>query len=93
VGVTESPLSSNRGEYIDDWNEFLKMLAVPWCATEKSWFNKQGLATPQIKSARAKDFAYEKRTWTAKQIMLGKYNPKPGDYLVKSRRGGHHVDA
>jgi len=30
--------------------------------------------------------------WTAKQIMLGKYKPKLGDYLVKSRRGGHHVD-
>ena len=92
MGVVETPLSSNKGEYIDDWNQFLNLIAVPWCASEKSWFNELGLATPQIKSARAKDFAVEKRIWTAKQIMLGKYIPKPGDYLVKSRRGGHHVD-
>ena len=92
MGVTEKPLSSNRGEYIDDWNQFLNMLAVPWCATEKSWFNAQGFAEPSIKSARAKDFAVKKKTWTAKQVMLGNYTPKPGDYLVKARRGGHHVD-
>ncbi len=68
------------------------MVAVPWCATEKSWFNEKGYVYPVIKSARARDFAVEKRTWTAKNIMLKQYNPKPGDYLVKARRGGHHVD-
>lgn len=68
------------------------MIAVPWCATEKSWFNEKGYVSPVVKSARARDFAVEGRTWTAKQIMLERYIPKPGDYLVKARRGGHHVD-
>ncbi len=92
MGTKEQPLTSNRGEFIDDWNEVFNLSAVPWCASEKSYFNLKGFVEPEVKSARARDFAVEGRIWTAKQIMLDKYTPKPGDYLVKSRRGGHHVD-
>ena len=48
-------------------------------------------ATGSVTAISAKDFAKGK-THTLNQINFGIYVPKCGDYRVKSRRGGHHVD-
>lgn len=47
--------------------------------------------SPKIFSARAKDFARGK-THSLNEINFDRYTPHCGDYRVKSRRGGNHVD-
>jgi hypothetical protein len=47
---------------------------------------------PIIKSQKAKSFAYATRSHTLNQVQFGYYVPKCGDYRVKSRTGGNHVD-
>lgn len=88
----ESPKGSNRGFEVDKFNRFCKLLEVPWCATSQStWADLGKVIFPRIKSGRARDFARGK-TWTINDIIYHRYTPKIGDYRVKTRRGGHHVD-
>ena len=88
----ESPKASNKGVWVDKFNRYCKVYAAPWCASVQSNMADMGkVIYPRIKSARAKDFAQGK-THSLNQINFGIYVPKCGDYRVKSRRGGHHVD-
>jgi hypothetical protein len=90
--VKETPKASNKGKYIDNWNKAFGLSKVPWCATFQSDLNKDGLVIyPKIHSAMAKSFAKGK-THSISEIMFDKYVPKAGDYRVKTRRGGNHVD-
>lgn len=92
LGVKEQPKGSNRGKQVDAYNSFLKLIAVPWCGTSGSkWLDKSDYR-PRVKSGRAKDFAVKKYSHTLNQVLHGFYNPKPGDFRVKTRRGGHHID-
>jgi hypothetical protein len=43
-------------------------------------------------SARAISFAVKGYSWKLSDIIYGRYVPKAGDYRVKTRRGGNHVD-
>lgn len=51
----------------------------------------KGVTTPYVHSARAIDFAPAQRL-KINNVLFGKYEPKAGDYVVKSRIGGNHVD-
>lgn len=89
----EVPKGSNKGPWVDVFNQFLDLDAVPWCGTSAGWFSFKGLVKyPRIKSARAKDYAQFGNTHSLREIEFGNYVPKCGDYRVKTRRGGHHVD-
>lgn len=88
--VMEDPLGSNRGDWIDEFNEYLELAGCPWCATNVSYCDHYGHVQNQVKSARAKDHA--KGGYSLQDVNLGIYVPKPGDKRVKTRRGGHHVD-
>jgi hypothetical protein len=77
---------------VDAYNKFLKLKAVPWCATSGSKWLENSDFGPMIKSARAKDFVLKKNSHSINQILHGFYTPKPGDFRVKTRRGGHHID-
>lgn len=90
--VTEKPLRTNRGEYIDSLQSFFGFWDAPWCGMFISDVLKKGLATPLVWSARARDFAVKGHIWKLSDVIYGRYTPKPGDLRVKSRRGGNHVD-
>lgn len=47
---------------------------------------------PQVWSKRAKDFAVRGHSKKLADVIYRRYTPKPGDYRVKTRRGGNHVD-
>jgi hypothetical protein len=90
LGTKESPLGSNRGSEVDLYNKKFGLIEVPWCATGQSYYNDN--TKPKVKSARAKDFAVKGFIYSAKDVLHKRYIPKSGDYLVKARRGGNHVD-
>lgn len=91
--VRENPKGSNRGDSIDIWREnygFKK--PVPWCGIfvgEKSFQGK--VKAPKIRSALSFDYA-TKKSKKLSDIIYGAYHPKPGDYIIKRRKGGGHVD-
>ncbi|MFP4528520.1 MAG: hypothetical protein ACLFQX_08225 [Candidatus Kapaibacterium sp.] len=92
--MKEIPLGSNKdnGGFIDSSNKFCGLYKVPWCASSQSLANFKGeVISPKIRSARAKDFATGK-THSLNDLIMGLYAPKYGDYRVKTRRGGNHVD-
>lgn len=87
----ETPKGSNKGACIDKWNKRFGLNAVPWCASSQSeWAELGQVIEPRINSARAKDFNVKGHTLN--QILYDVYTPKCGDYRVKSRSGGNHVD-
>ena len=93
IGLTEDPLGSNRGGYIDSLQQLFGFRAAPWCAMFASDVSRRGnVQTPQVWSARAIDFAVRGYSYRLSDIIYNRYAPKPGDYLVKTRRGGNHVD-
>lgn len=94
LGTIESPIGSNRGKKIDEWNSFFGLKAVPWCATSASVFSRTGVTVkPQVWSPMALDFARNDRKITIKAVQLGYYKPKAGDYLVWNYGGGRgHID-
>jgi hypothetical protein len=94
LGVKEMPKGSNRGVEIDKWERRFGLLGEPWCAMFTSIASDKGrVRVPKIWSARALSF-YDKRYAVGlKQVQLGHYKPKPGDYLVFDYGGGFgHVD-
>ena len=92
--VVEEPKGSNRGHPIDDWRkEFKIKKPVPWCAIFGSVKSKKGkVLRPKVWSCAARDFVIKKRSWKLADVIYGRYKPKPGDYRVKTRRGGNHID-
>ncbi len=66
---------------------------APWCAMGASdWARKGKVIEPIVWSARARDFAVKGYVWKLSDIIYNRYTIKPGDYRVKTRRGGNHVD-
>jgi len=59
---------------------------------EKSSLNKEYAVKPKIWSARAIDFAPKGKALSMNNVHFKLYKPKAGDYIVKSRKGGNHVD-
>lgn len=89
----ERPIGSNSGSFIDSWNKSFNLYKVPWCATSASNFVKHNDAKPYVWSPIALDFAKTKHKFSIKDIQLGAYTPKSGDYLVWSYGGGKgHID-
>lgn len=92
LGLTETPIGSNRGEFVDSVNALFGLKAVPWCATTASSFLKLSNAAPQVWSPRALDFATGEKH-TLLEVDQGEYRPKTGDFLVWSYGGGRgHID-
>lgn len=90
--TAEKPKASNKGMYINDWNSSFKMKAIPWCASSMSAWSAEGhVIKPIVKSAAARSFR-KGTVHSLSEINRNLYVPKPGDYRVKSRRGGNHVD-
>jgi rare lipoprotein A len=91
--MKEQPASSNRGKGIDDLQILFGFINAPWCAMLASKGNRDGsVVSPIVWSARAKDFIVKGCSWKLSDIIYKRYIPKPGDYRVKTRRGGNHVD-
>ncbi len=92
--VVESPKGSNKGHPIDSWREEFRIKRpVPWCAIFGSVKSKKGkVLRPKVWSCAARDFVVKKRSWKLADVIYGRYTPKPGDYRVKTRRGGNHID-
>lgn len=91
--VTEKPLRTNRGPYIDSLQMLFGFINAPWCGMSASdWARKGNVSTPQVWSARARDFVVKGHIWKLSDLVYGRYTPKPGDLRVKTRRGGNHVD-
>lgn len=68
------------------------MSAVPWCASSMSaWSSAGHVVSPVVNSAAARSFR-KGTVHSLSEINRKLYTPKPGDYRVKSRRGGNHVD-
>jgi hypothetical protein len=90
--MTENPLGSNRGKYIDSWNdEIVGIKGVPWCATSLSIAMKGCI--PSLESGRALDFRVSGYSLPIKAVLTGNYIPKSGDIIVWSYGGGAgHVD-
>jgi len=87
------PPKSNRGEYINFLQDTFGFRNAPWCAMSASDWARQGKVTePKVWSARARNFAVKGYIWKLSDIIYNRYTPKPGDYRVKTRRGGNHVD-
>lgn len=90
--TAEKPKASNKGMYINDWNNNFKMKAIPWCASSMSAWSASGhVIQPVVNSAAAKSFR-KGTVHSLSEINRKIYTPKAGDYRVKSRRGGNHVD-
>ncbi len=90
--VKESPMGSNKGKYIDNWNKPFNLGAIPWCAASMSnWARVGKVKSPVVFSCAAKNF-YTGKTHTINDVYYKRYIPKPGDYRVKRRKGGNHVD-
>ncbi len=94
LGLRERPLGSNRGPQINDWRRELGYRRpVPWCAIFCSVKSKEGkVRRPEVWSGRARDFVVGGRSWKLSDVIYRRYTPQPGDYRVKTRRGGNHVD-
>ena len=92
--VIEDPKGSNRGHPIDEWRDAFGIARpVPWCAIFGSVKSKEGkVRSPRVWSCAARDFAVKGRSWKLSDVIYGRYVPKPGDYRVKTRRGGNHID-
>lgn len=90
--VTEKPLGSNRGKYIDDWTAPFRMGAIPWCAASMTaWSEAGNVSTPKVHSPAAIAFKCG-RVHSINDVYYRRYTPKAGDYRVKHRSGGNHVD-
>lgn len=94
LGVHEKPAGSNRGDSIDAWIKLFKFKRpVPWCAIFASIKSRQGgVIKPKVWSARANDFIVKGCTRKLTDILYNRYIPQPGDYKIKRRKGGAHVD-
>ena len=88
--IKEIPLGSNSGPVVDSINKFCHVKACAWCGSTASVCRDGTL--PYVRSALAIDHAPVGYRVSIQQVILGSYIPKPGDFLVKARVGGHHVD-
>ena len=89
----ENPKGSNRGKWVDKFNALCKLKAVPWCGSSCGYFSEFGQVTiPYVRSAAARAYAVAGYTHTLNDVQFKFYVPKCGDYRVKKRVGGNHVD-
>jgi hypothetical protein len=93
MGIQEVPKGSNRGDSIDVWNTFYFNGSGPWCATIIGEKAKQGrVVSPKIYSASSLKYIRVGYSWKLSDVIAGRYTPKPGDYRIKRRKGGGHID-
>lgn len=64
---------------------------VAWCGNFQG-ITCLGLTVPAKKSGTAIGYAVKGYSYSLSDVIYGNYVPKPGDWRVKSRKGGHHVD-
>ena len=60
--------------------------------SSSDWSRKGQVLSPIVWSAQAIKFAVKGYSHPLSDVIYDRYVPKPGDYRVKSRRGGNHVD-
>lgn len=90
--IKEKPLGSNRGDSITDWsNKVFGRDGVYWCAIYTSKVLDNTNYYPNIRSARAIAFV-TKESYTIKQVLTGRIEPKQNWLAIKSRPGGNHID-
>jgi hypothetical protein len=94
LGVVERPWASNRGEPIDTWRRSFNIVEpVPWCGIYASVASRRGHVTePYVHSSIAREFVVRGHSRRLSDVIYGRFVPRPGDYRVKTRRGGNHVD-
>lgn len=94
LGVTEQPKGSNRGPEIDNWERKFGMLGEPWCGIFASVASDSGkVKEPKVWSAKALDFIVKDFAIDLRQVQLGRYVPRQGDYVVFDYGAGNgHVD-
>lgn len=93
LAVVEQPKGSNRGDSIDNWRAYFGFtIPVPWCGIFTGLKSAHGKASPRMMSALARDYAVIGYSYSLSDIIYGNYTPKPGDWRVKLRQGGGHVD-
>lgn len=92
VGVAEQPKGSNAGDSVTKWNKMMGFnYPVAWCGNFQG-VKCDGLTIPQKRSGTAVGYAVKGYAFQLSDVIYGNYIPKPGDWRVKTRKGGHHVD-
>lgn len=93
LGIVEVPKGSNRGDSIDFWMAYYNLLGEPWCAGLIGYLALKGLVvSPQIYSASSLKYIRVGYSWKLSDVICGRYTPKAGDYRIKRRKGGGHID-
>lgn len=93
VGIVEVPKGSNRGDSISQWLGLTNIFYdAPWCGSFVGAKSRYGKAKPNFVSASARAYAVKGYAYQLSDIIYGNYIPKPGDWRVKMRKGGGHVD-
>ena len=92
-GLKEIPKGSNDNDSIRKWRAtFGIKQPVAWCGIFAGYKSEEGKASPFFKSAWAQAYAITGYTYHLSDIIYGNYTPKPGDWRVKKRTGGGHVE-
>lgn len=93
VGIREKPKGSNRGDTITKWSVKFFKFPIPWCGAGASELSKQANVNyPRIRSAQAIKFVVKGYSVPIKEVIRNNLDIPIGSYLVKSRKGGNHVD-
>jgi len=93
VGVIESPKGSNKGDSVTKWLKLVGInYAAPWCGVFTGIKSVEGVSEPSFISGRAKSYAISGYAYQLSDVIYGNYTIKAGDWRVKSRKGGGHVD-
>lgn len=93
MGVKEAPKGSNKGDSVSKWQKPYGINGEPWCAVIIGEKAKQGkVISPRIYSASSLRYIVKNYSWKLSDVIAGRYIPKAGDYRVKRRKGGGHID-
>jgi hypothetical protein len=93
IGIRENPKASNRGDSVTKWSKKYFKYPIPWCAVFASEISQQSkVKFPRIRSAQAIKFVVKNYSVPIKEVFRKNLDIPIGSYLVKSRKGGNHVD-
>lgn len=93
VGITEVPKGSNKGDSITRWLRIAGInYPAPWCGVFTGIKSVQGYSDPAFISGLARAYAISGYSYQLSDVIFGNYIPKSGDWRIKTRKGGGHVD-
>lgn len=99
VGKAENPKGSNRGKFVDEVSKPLQ--GIPWCAALQKYNAKAAYGADWLSGYYkrsggrfdARAISFKNNTSVGiKHVIYGLYHIQPGDYRIKSRKGGNHID-